>query len=485
MNLVNSNIKDIVNTLKNKFQDCPDIIFRQVSLSNGLEGYFIFVVGLVDLDLFQRDFFKPLMSLNYENLKNEKIIKTIPIARLSLIYDTPSIMKDVTQGRAVFIAQGINFAVSCNLIKFEKRSISEPESEKNIRGSHEGFVECAITNVSILRRKIRNNDLKFKIITLGTSTNQDIYIAYINKIANQEILQDLENRIKKYNYDGILGSGYIEQMISDSPNSPFPQFIATERPDKVVSLLLEGSLAVIVDGTPVVISAPVSFFSFFQTQDDFNSHWILGTFLGILRVFALTIALLLPAIYISVTSFHYYMVPLKLLIPLAESRGRVPFPPYFEAIIMEVTIELLREASIRLPTYVGTSIGIIGGIIIGQAAVQAGIVSVLMIIVVSITAIASYVTPLNDMGIAIRLYRFMIMLVSSVFGAVGILVCIIFLFAHLISLESLGQPYLQPIAPLKLEDFKNAFIRVPFKYLKKRPDISKPLDKKRGFDDEK
>ncbi|MFL0247502.1 spore germination protein [Candidatus Clostridium stratigraminis] len=485
MTLINTNIEDVINILKNKFEDCPDIILRQVFLNNGMKGYFIFISGLIDLDLFQRDFFKYLMSLTYDNLKSEKFIKSIPIAKLSIIYYTNSILSDVTQGKAVFIAQGLNFAISSDLAKFEKREISEPESEKNVRGSHEGFVECANTNISILRRKIRNNDLKFKLLRLGTSTNQDVYISYINKIANPEILKELEDRISKVNYDGLLGSGYLEQMISDSPNSPFPQFVATERPDKIVSMLLEGRYAVIVDGTPVVIAAPVSFFSFFQSQDDFNGHWILGTFLGIIRLIALLVALLLPAIYIAVTYFHYYMVPLKLLIPLAESRGKVPFPPYLEAVIMETTIELLREASVRLPTYIGTSIGIIGGIVIGQAAVQAGIVSVLMIIVVSITAIASYVTPLNDMGFAIRFYRFMVMLVSAVFGAVGILVCIIFLMAHLISLETLGQPYFQPIAPLVPMDFKNVFIRAPFKFLKKRPSIAKPLNEKRGFDDDK
>lgn len=485
MNFANSNLKDIISILKNKFADCPDIIIRQVFLKDRLEGYFIFVVGLTDLDLFQRDLFKPLLSFSYDDLKNKKFINSLPIARLSIIFDIPSIVKDVTQGSVVFIAQGIDYAISCNLIKFEKRGISEPESEKNVRGAHEGFVECATTNISILRRKIRNNDLKFKKFQLGTSTNQSIYIAYINKIANPKILNELERRLSKVNFDGILGSGYIEQMITDSPNSPFPQFVATERPDKVVSLLLEGRFAVIVDGTPVVIAAPVSFFSFFQAQDDYNGTWILGSFLGILRLLALIVALFLPAIYIAVTSFHYYMVPLKLLIPLAQSREKVPFPPYFEAVIMELTIELLREASIRLPTYIGTSVGIIGGIIIGQAAVQAGIVSVLMIIVVAITAIASYVIPLNDMGFAIRFYRFIVMLVSSIFGVVGILVCLILLVAHLLALESLGQPYFQPISPLKLGDLKNTFIRAPFKYMKKRPDNAQPLDKKRGFDDDK
>lgn len=485
MNFANSDIKSKLLMLKEKFTDCPDLVVRQVNFKNGLLGIFLFIEGLIDLNLFQRDLLNPILSIDYENLRNPNYIRTLPIAKLSTLTDLNSVIKDITQGRVIFIVEGIDYIISCGITKFEKRNISEPESEKNVRGAHEGFVESSATNISILRRKIRNNDLKFKSFQLGTATNQDIYIAYINKIANPEILNELINRINKINFDGFLGSGYVEQMISDSPSSPFPQFIASERPDKVVAQLLEGRLAVIVDGTPVVIVAPVSFFSFFQAQDDYNGSWYLGTFLRILRVIAILLALFLPAIYIAITSFHYYLIPLRLLIPLAESRDRVPFPPYFEAVIMEFTIELLREASVRLPTYIGTSIGVIGGIIIGQAAVQAGIVSVLMIIVVAVTAIASYVTPLYDMGFSLRFIRFIAMLASSLYGIIGILVCLVLLVGHLLSLESLGQPYFQPLYPLKIKDIKDTFFRAPFKYQKNRPDIAQPLDKKRGFNDEK
>lgn len=487
MDISSDNIKlqgvvfgDIMKCIDDNLIECPDVIRRKGILKNNKECFFIFTEGLINTDLLQRDFIAPLLSMEYDKLMDENRLRAISIAQISFCYDINQIIKDLFSGAIVFIFDGMNFAVSCRLDNPDKRSISEPETEKNVRGSHEGFIEVSKTNMAILRRRVKNENLKFKKIQIGATTNQTVTIAYIQGIANPELLEELYSRIEKINIDGVMGSGYIEQLIADRPNSPFPQFLATERPDKVVASLLEGRLAIIVEGTPVLLIVPVTFSSFFHAPDDYNIHWLFGTFLKLLRFFALILAIYLPAIYVAITSFHYYMVPLKLLIPLAESRERVPFPPYVEALIMEITIELLREASIRLPTYIGTSIGVIGGIIIGQAAVEAGIVSVLMIIVVAITAIASYVTPIYDMGFALRLFRFIIMLASSILGVIGILICTVLLSAHLLSLESLGQPYFQPFVPFRFKDLKDAFIRMPLQHMSKRPSESQPVDKERG-----
>lgn len=475
---------DILKNLNESFSDCPDIIMRKVYLKNGIEGHFIFIEELVNFDLVQRDFISHILAMPSEELCDENKVRTLPVSNINFYYDIPSIIDNVLAGEFIFISDEMNFAISCISRKFERRAIEEPIVEKNVKGSHEGFVETLNTNIAILRRRIKNNNLKFKRLRVGASTNQVVVIAYIQGIANPEILNNLYNKIKNINFDGMIGIGYIEQLIASSPNSPFPQFLSTERPDKVMAMLLEGRFAVMLDGTPVTTIAPVSMFSFLQAPDDYNSSWIFGSFVGLLRELAMLVALFLPGIYIAITSFHYYMVPLRLLIPLAESRERVPFPPYVEALIMELTIELIREASIRLPSYIGSTIGIIGGIIVGQAAVQAGLVSVLMIIVVAITAIASYTTPISDMGFAIRFFRFIVMIASATYGIIGILVCWVLLLIHLLSLESLGQPYFSPIVPFKAEDLKDVFIRLPLKYMKKRPDLSKPVDKERGKDDQ-
>lgn len=475
---------EVITSIEQSFSDCPDVIRRKIYLRNGIEGYFIFIEELINPDLLQRDFMNPILSMSSEQLCNEKTVRSLPVSNIEFYYDTNSIVNKVLAGEVIFIFDGMKFAVAGILRKFERRAIEEPQTEKNVKGSHEGFVETLNTNIAILRRRIKNNNLKFKMLQVGTSTNQMVAVAYIEGIANPDILDDLCNRIKKINFDGIIGNGYLEQMIADYPNSPFPQFLATERPDKVMAMLLEGRLAIFLDTTPICNIVPVSLFSFLHAPDDYNTNWIFGTFLGLSRQIAMIIALVLPALYIAFTSFHYYMVPLRLLIPLAESRERVPFPPYIEAIIMELTIEMIREAAIRLPTYIGSSLGVIGGIIIGQAAVQAGIVSVLMIIVVAVTAIASYVTPIYDMGLAVRFYRFIIIIASSIYGIIGILVCLIFLIAHLLSLESLGQPYFAPIAPFRFKDLKDVFIRLPFRFMKKRPGQPQPIDDERGRDNE-
>jgi hypothetical protein len=387
-------------------------------------------------------------------------------------------------GCTLFFANGTGFALSCKSRKFEKRGINEPETEKNVRGSHEGFVETINTNMAILRRKIKNNNLKFKTMKIGATTEQTVAIAYIKDIANPELLETLYGKIKNINYDGILANGYIEQMITDFPNSPFPQYQATERPDKVVSAMLDGRFAIILEGTPVVLIVPTTLFSLFQTTDDYSTNWMFGSYLTSIRVVGAIAAMFFPAFYIAVTMYHYYVVPLNLLVPLAESRSRVPFPPIIEALIMEITIEMLREAAIRLPTYIGASIGIVGGIVIGQAAVQAGIVSDVLVVIVAVTAIGSYVIPNYDLGLAVRFLRFGIMILASIFGIIGILISAVMLYAHLTVIESLGQPYLQPLVPFWPKDAGDVVFRLPFKYLMKRPELAKPLDKRRGKSNE-
>ncbi|WP_411680506.1 spore germination protein [Clostridium thailandense] len=487
--MMNNNLKnmklskvltDNINKLKTKLNDCPDVIWKRIYLNNNKEGYFIYIEGLVDVNLTQRDFINPIILMKYEEILNQKNIENIPASNIYFVYDLNEILQNIVSGITVFILDGMDYAVCCESRKFEKRSVDEPETEKNVKGPHEGFIEDLKVNMSILRKRIRNNNLKFKTLKLGTTTHQNAVIAYIEDIANPKLIDNLYNKMNAIDYDGLLATGYIQQLITDFKKSPFPQYQATERPDRAIAALMEGRLVILLDITPVALIVPVNFFAFFTAFDDYSINWLFGSFLGLLRFFALIIAIFLPGLYIAITTFHYYMIPLNLLVPLAESRSRVFLPPILEALVMEITIEFLREAAIRLPTYVGSSIGIVGGIVIGQAAVQAGIVSDLLIIIVSVTAIASFVQPTYDMSLAIRFIRFIIMIFSSIFGIVGIVICGAMIIAHLVVLESLGQPYFQPIIPLKMKDLKDTIIRAPLNLLKKRPEIAKPLDKRRG-----
>lgn len=473
-------LKDNMKVIDDKFKDCPDVMRKQVFLKDNTEGYFIYVDGMIDTDIVERDFMRPILGMDYEDINNRKKTNSLPANDIKYYEDMDSAISALLTGCTLFFADGLEYAVSSAIRKFEKRGITEPDIEKDVRGSHEGFIELMNVNMAILRRKVKNTNLKFKTINVGDTTNQIVNIAYIDGIADPALVQKLYDKISGIKYDGILAAGYVEQLIVDFPNSIFPQYQLTERPDRAVAALLEGRLLILTEGTPGVLILPVNLFSFFKAPDDYNTHWIFGSLIGFLRVISGFIAIYAPSIYIALTSFHYYMVPLNLLIPLAESRARVPFPPVVEAFIMEIVIEMLREAAIRLPTYIGASIGVVGGIIIGQAAVQAGIVSELLIIVVAITAIASFMTPVYDMGLTLRTIRFAMMIATSVFGAIGISIITVLLFANLVVLESLDQPYFQPIIPFRAKDLKDTIIRAPLKWLKERPTITHPVHRKRG-----
>jgi len=469
-----------ISKIREAIEDCPDIIMRKVNLKGGKVGYFIYVDNFISSDLIQRDFMKPILDMEYEDLQDIKKLENLPVANLKFLTGLDEILEEILYTNTVFICESLDYAISCNLTNFDKRSIEEPVTEKNIKGPHEGFIETLDINMSILRRKIRNTSLKFRMFNLGTTTKQNVAVAYIDGIANPKLLKMLSEKIRSINYDGLLDVGYIEQFITDHPNSPFPQYRATERPDVVTAALLEGKFVIMLEGTPVVLIVPETFWGFFTAFDDYSTNWMFGTFLVLVRMFAFLIGLFLPGIYIAILSFHYYAVPLTMLVTLAESRAKVPLHPIMEALIMELTLELIRESSVRLPTYVGSAVGIVGGIVIGQAAVQAGLVSNLMVIVVAVTAIASFTTPNYDMGLAIRLLRFIVMICASVFGLIGIVVVGVIIMAHLVSIASLGQPYMQPLVPFKYKGLKDTIVRFPLPMQRKRPEVAQPVDKKRG-----
>jgi spore germination protein len=481
LNLLSKKLEDNFSIINDKFLECPDIKRQRILLKDGAPALIVYVEGLTNIDLLQRDIIPKLLEQNSTEIFDENMLTVrLPAASLSLVNELDTLITDILNGKTVVFINGFDIAISLSVIKVEKRSISQPNIEKNVKGPQEAFIESINTNISILRRKVKSDRLKFRTFKIGTITNQSIAIVYIDGIANPEIIETMYNKVKDIEYDGIQGIGYIEQLVADNQITPFPHYLATERPDKVVSHLLEGGLVILLDGTPFTLLAPISFFSFFQAFDDYNGSWMVQSLNRLLRMLALAIALFLPALYIAIVSYHYYMIPLNLLIPLAESRARVPFPPIIEVLILETTLEMLREATVRLPTFIGNSIGVVGGLIIGQAAVDAGIVSNIIIIVVAVTAIASFLIPNYDMALTVRYTRFIVMFFASIFGIIGVVICGVFLLAHLIILESMGEPYFKPMIPFNRNDFKDILLRPNLKYLKKRPSLTKPLDKTRG-----
>ena len=358
------------------------------------------------------------------------------------------------------------------LAKFEKRAIEIPAAERVIRGPREGFVEALGVNTSLIRRRIKSPDLKLISMEIGRYTKTKVVIAYIEGIADKTLIEEVNTRLKRIDIDGILESGMIEEFIEDNPYSPFPQVLATERPDVVTANLLEGRAAILVDGTPFSMVIPTTLYSLLQASEDYYARFIMATAVRWLRYLFVVISLLLPSLYVAVITYHHEMVPTTLLISMAASREQVPFPALVEALMMEVTFEALREAGLRLPQQVGSAVSIVGALVIGEAAVSAGIVSAPMVIVVSITGIASFTIPRFPLAFALRMLRFPMILLAGTLGLLGIMLGIITIVIHLCTLRSFGVPYLSPMAPMKTQDLKDVLIRAPWWRLKTRPHLT-------------
>jgi spore germination protein KA len=328
---------------------------------------------------------------------------------------------------------------------------------------------------------VKSPQLKVKFFTLGKLTNTKVSMVFIENLANKKTIKEVERRISSIEVDQLLSFGDLQDYIEDNPYSPFPQMLTTERPDRGAAYLTEGKILLLVDGSPRILIVPITFFAFYQTPDDYNSRWLVGTFFRLIRFFSFIISISLPAIYIAVVSFHSEVLPIGILYSIRVSLENVPFPPYIEAFAMQIILELLKEAAIRLPTPIAQTIGIVGGLVIGTAVVEASFVSNTMIVVIGLTAIASFVAPVNEMGTSARLLGFPVMIAASLFGFVGIVLVLMLIFMHVCKLETFGTPYFAPIAPFKIEDIKDSIVRLPFWKLNTRPTDSKPVYKKQQW----
>jgi spore germination protein KA len=304
---------------------------------------------------------------------------------------------------------------------------------------------------------------------VGDRSRTDVAIAYVKGLADPKIVEEVRKRISKIKIDGIFSSGYIEQYIEDNPWSVFPQLQGTEKPDKAVANLLEGRLLIIADRSPYVLMAPAVFVEFFQATEDYYEKPQAGTFSRIIRMIAFLVAILGTSIYIALTSFHPELIPSELLLSFARMRKKVPFPPVIEALIMELIVEVLREAGIRLPTSVAGTLGIVGGIILGDAAIRSNLVSPAMIVVIAVTTVCTFVLPNYSMTLTMRLLRLFLIILSAVFGAYGIALGLLVIVIHLARLESFSVPYMSPYAPFRFSDMKDALLRMPLWKLDKRP----------------
>ena len=358
---------------------------------------------------------------------------------------------------------------------FPQRSVSNSENEVVLRGPQEAFTEPLRVNTALIRRRLRTDQLKFEEFILGRYTQTTVELVYLEGVANDNIIAEVRRRLDNIkNVDSILDGSCVEQYIEDAPFSVFPQLQYTERPDKVAASLLEGRVALVIDGSPNVLLLPLMFIQLLQSPEDYYNRVVSGTFMRWIRYMGLLIAATLPSLYVAITSYHPEMLPLSLLLSIATAREGVPFPAFVEALIMELSFELLREASIRLPGAIGNTIGIVGALVIGEAAVSAHLVAPQMVIVVAITAIGSFTVPSVEASYPIRLIRFPLMLLAAAFGLYGVMLGLLAVLVHLVNLRSFGFPYLEPLAPLKLNELRDVLVRAPRWLMMLRPQFREP-----------
>lgn len=471
--------------IKEFLGNSSDLNFRDIELRDKEKTKIAiaYLDVLADEMSIQENILKPLM-IDFKMKRGDDVTITpevlkehhIPGGDVKVLKTYKELIDQLLNGDTLILLEGYSEALSVQEKKFKERGVEEPTSQTVVRGPKDGFTETLNTNLALIRNRLKDPNLRIETFVIGKRTKTDVAIVYLKDLASTKVLEDLREKLNRITVDGILEGGNIEELIVEHRFSLFPLVYNTERPDIVTGNLLEGRIALIVSGTPFVLVFPVVFSQFFQATEDYYNNYLISSFLRLLRFGTFFIAMLAPSLYLAITLFHQEMLPTTLLLNVAAQREGVPFPPFFESLTMELTFEILREAGVRMPRAVGGAISIVGALVIGEAAVQAGIVSPFVVIIVSLTAISSFVFPAYNMMNASRVLRFLFMVLGATFGLYGVVMGFIGLVLHLSSLRSFGIPYLYPFGPFDPKAQKDTLLRLPFSQMFKRPKILVPED---------
>jgi hypothetical protein len=457
--------------------NCADLVAHRFQAFSGqADCTVIYLKSFIDIEGLNQTVLFNLMQLGTKPNDTPSLAKVLPQSGSQEIFSLDDVKNAVAYGDVILLISGFSTGLRLPLKKVEQRAVTEPEGERIVRGPRGGFVESLWSNLGLLRERIKNPDLRLEIITLGTRTFAEVGILWIDGLANPKIVEEVKTRLKRINVDRVLSMGEIGEFISDSPWSPFPTNQITERPDHHASALLDGRVGIMLDGTPVTALVPVTFWEFFKSPSDYIENPHFASFIRIIRVFSLLITLLLPGAFIALTTIHLQMLPQTLAVIVSGARTRTPMPTALEIFVMELTVEVLREAGLRMPGIFGQTISILGALVIGEAAVTAGVVGPLTVIIVALTTLASFVVPSYPAAISIRLLRFPLMLLSAAMGFFGLSLGAMFLLVHLVSLRSFGVPFFSPLAPLFLNEMGDMLVRLPWWKQLRRPKHYRPMD---------
>jgi len=469
-------------------RETSGLVIRKLVLpaSPGRRVYAVFVDGLVDSQSVELAIIEPLMtqtrlqgSLRTGLELLRQVDETLmPGRQVEHVHSLGLVISGIVSGMCALLVETAPGILLVEVRKWPMRAVERPLNEGVLRGPQEGFTEVLKINTTLIRRRLMTPDLIFEPGKIGRRSRTDIAVVYLKGLVSPALLEEVRRRIAHVDTDLLLETGQLEQLIEDSPQGLFPTLQATERPDRTAAALAEGRVAILMEGSPLALIVPAVLTDFLRIPEDYYVKWPFGTFLRIVRTLGLVITLLLPALYIAIADYHHEMIPPALLTAIAASREQVPFPATLEVLMMEVAFEVIREGAIRVPSQLGQTIGIVGALILGQAAVEASIISPILIIIVATTALGSFTIPDYSLNLVIRVSRFVMIFLGATLGLYGVAIGLFAFSVHAVSLKSFGVPYLAPMGPPQPGNPDN-MLRGPTFLLDKRPTLARPRDKQR------
>lgn len=464
--MISKNIDENKQAMKEIFNNTSDLVIHEFRILSEERSFIAYINGIVDREMLNEGLLTPLMN----KLKSSEDVKsTIPISPTIEVQEMKDCISPIVNGDVALFIEGLSTIHIFSMEKWNNRQVEKPTTEMVIRGPNQAFIENIAINKTLIRRIIKNNNLIFEDYILGLQTNTTVSLAYIKDIVKPEVLEEVRNRIKDIEIGSMIESGYIEDYISDKPKTIISTISNSEKPDITTGKMLEGCIAILCDGTPHVLAVPKLFIENLHSPEDYYIQPRYATFLRIIRLISLIFSITLPGVYISMVLFHQEMIPTELLISIAGQREGVPLSSAFEAIAILIFFEILKESAVRLPQTIGPAITLVGGLVIGQAAVEAGVISGTMVIVIAATGLAEFVVPkLREM---ITIYRVVFLILGTISGLYGMTFGLIFLVNHLVSMKSFGVPFMWPLAPYDREGMKDAIIKYPVSQLKRRPPV--------------
>ena len=481
-------LEENLEMLDEVLRDCGDVVRREFCVGGNGRLIMLYADNFVDLEAIRESILETVM-LDYENeqpnglgILERLMEEAIAVSEVKKVTEVADICDGIFWGDTILLMEGNDFALQATTKKFPNRGVSKAETEVVVQGPKDAFMEVMAFNIVLTRRRIRDPKLKLKRKKAGNRTKADIALMYMEDLVRPELLRKIEQQLDNMNRDGILDSGSLEQLLEQRQYSPFPQLQMTERPDKTASALLEGRVVLLMDNTPYAILLPATWNTFFQAAEDYYERWEIMSFIRLIRFGAAFLAVALPGVYIAFSVYHPELLPTALALKIASTRANIPFSVIGEVLIMELAFELLREAGIRLPSPVSSTIGIVGGIIIGSAAVEAGIVSPAVVIVSALTGICTFVIPNVSIVSALRISKYLVILSAAVLGLFGVWAALLLLLGHLAGLTSYGIPYLYPFCSSSVNgdvDWEDSIFRLPLSKMKGRPIFARPAERER------